>query len=507
MLHILQKYKQYFILFSFIVISRSPGFFNISTESDFATYILVANSYVSGLGLYNNIIEIKPFLNFLPFILAIFFFGKNFFLIQFLGAVTIFFTCCILIKIYEKLFAKKNYIIGYIYSFYTTYLVSAGLDFQPQLIAVFFYLLALFIFLEPNINVNKRSFFLGFCLGCAALTRQNFMICALIINIILPIILHKKEINFFKKYFTSFLLISLGGVISLIIFFIPFAIKDFANIFNLIFIAPSYFLSKDNIIIGLIHTIGYSLWLYKFDIKIIPSLIYYLISFLGFVYCNKNKYLIFNLFFISSFFGIILTNEGNNQHLIQVAPFLSCYFIYFIKKILNQNFEKKLFLFFLICLIFFFYKDINNQEINHKLTTFNSLHKYLSNNLQNNDSIYINGVSNNLYWLIDKYPPISIAHYTNIDKNELLIRTYGEGFDSIFFYKKIYEIQPSYIILEKDLESFFSNYLSFNEIQNFRKKYFLIKTFKNTNAKYERLFRNKYSKTLINTQIYLYKKK
>jgi hypothetical protein len=63
MLHILQKYKQYFILFSFIVISRSPGFFNISTESDFATYILVANSYVSGLGLYNNIIEIKPFLN------------------------------------------------------------------------------------------------------------------------------------------------------------------------------------------------------------------------------------------------------------------------------------------------------------------------------------------------------------------------------------------------------------------------------------------------------------
>jgi hypothetical protein len=79
MLHILQKYKQYFILFSFIVISRSPGFFNISTESDFATYILVANSYVSGLGLYNNIIEIKPFLNFLPFILAIFFFGKNFF--------------------------------------------------------------------------------------------------------------------------------------------------------------------------------------------------------------------------------------------------------------------------------------------------------------------------------------------------------------------------------------------------------------------------------------------
>jgi hypothetical protein len=126
---------------------------------------LVANSYVSGLGLYNNIIEIKPFLNFLPFILAIFFFGKNFLLIQFLGAVTIFCTCYILIKIYEKLFAKKIYIIGYIYSFYTTYLVSAGLDFQPQLIAVFFYLLALFIFLEPNINVNKRSFFLGFFLS------------------------------------------------------------------------------------------------------------------------------------------------------------------------------------------------------------------------------------------------------------------------------------------------------------------------------------------------------
>ena len=163
---------------------------------------------------------------------------------------------------------------------------------------------------------------------------------------------------------------------------------------------------------------------------------------------------------------------------------------------------------FLIFLIFFFYKDINNQEIKNKITTFNALFKYLNINLQNNDTIYINGVSNNLYWLIDKYPPISIAHYTNIDKNNLLIKTYGKGFDSSFFYKELYKLQPNYIILEKDLGSFFSKYLNSNEIKNFSKKYILIETFENSQVQYVRLFRNKYNKSLkINEKIFLYKKR
>ena len=165
------------------------------------------------------------------------------------------------------------------------------------------------------------------------------MISALIINIILPIIVHKKEINFFRKYFKSFLLISLGGACSLIIFFMPFAINNFANMFNYIFIAPSYFMSKDNFMIGFINSIGYSLWLYKLDIKIVPSAIYYLISSLGFIYLiNNKKILIFNLFFLSSLFGIILTNQDNNQHLIQIAPFLSLFFFILYKKFVTLNF-------------------------------------------------------------------------------------------------------------------------------------------------------------------------
>jgi hypothetical protein len=512
MKNIFQKYKKYIFLFFFITLIRSPGFFNISTDSDFATYILVSNSYVHQLGLYDNIIEAKPFFNFFPYILVISLFGKNFFLIQLFGAIIIFSTCCIIIKIYQLLFNQKNYLIGYIYSFYTTYLVSAGLDFQPQLTGTFFYILALFLFLKLNSSINIKNLILGFSLGCAALTRQNFMISALVISIIFPVIFDERKINFLKKYLKNFTLISLGGVISFIIFFIPFAMKDFAKIFHIIFFSPSAILTNNNIFISSIYLIGHSLWLYKLDAKSIPSIIYYLISIIGFIYLIRKKeknIIIFNLFFFSALLGIILTNLAHNQHMIQVAPFLCLYFIYFTEKISKSKTLKKIiFIFFLLFIIIFLIIDINSIKNNSNAKTFAWLFQYLHNNLKKNETIYINGVSNNLYWLIDRYPPISIAHQSNIEKNEFLKSIYGKEFDSSYFYKRIYHIKPNYLILDKELKKFFFNYIDLDDLKKFTSNYTLIKTFETTQTKYERLFRNKYKKTLLlNNAIYLYKKK
>lgn len=507
----LKKNINNILLFIFILIIRSPGFFNISTDSDFVTYILVANYYANHQELYSNIIEVKPFFNFFPYILIILLFGKNFLLIQLFGSIIIFFICTMTIKIFELVIGQKNYLIGYIFSYYTTYLVAAGLDFQPQLTATFFYILSLFLFIKLNYKINIKLLILGFFLGCAALTRQNFIISALILTIIIPIILNNKKNFFFKNYLKNFTIISLGGIVSFIIFFVPFAKDDFIRVFQLIFISPSAVLTNTNIIVSSIYLIGHSLWLYELNLKSIPSILYYLMSLLGYIFLIRKRYeniFILNLFFLSALLGVILTNLAHNQHMIQVAPFLCIYFIYFIEKIYKNKFlNNGILLIFFLSTIFFLLTDFHNKKNNVKTEAFNWIFKYLRENLQKDEIIYINGISNNLYLLLDRYPPISIAHQSNIDKNNFLKSIYGKEFGSFFFYGKIYEIEPYYIILDKNLESFFSEHLDLKKIKEFNKKYSLIKTFKSSNTKYDRLFRNKYRKTLHqNTTIYFYKK-
>ena len=508
---------KYCFLLIFIIIIRSPGFFNTSSDSDFATYILVANSYVNNLGLYNNIIEAKPFLTFFPYIFAISLFGKNFLIIQLFGAIIIFITCLMIIKIYQLLFAQKNYLIGYIYSFYTTYLVNHGMDFQNQITATLFYVLGLFVFLK--LNVQKKSILLGFFLGCSALTRQNFIVSSLLLTMLLPTISNKKEKFLFRNYITNFILITLGGLISILLFFIPFAKEDLKNIFNLIFYSPSDLFIRENLIVSQFYLFGHGLNLYKLEFKILPSFIYYILAFLGFIILLKNKekkVRILNLFFFSSLIGVMLTNIVNNQHLIQISPFISLYFCYYINLIIKILSNKKYYfyvkyaLIFILCLFLFilFSNEINNKQKLESQKIFNSLYDYLSKNLKEMDTIYINGISNNLYWFLDIYPPISIAHQSNIDKNSYLEKIYGKEFNSNYFYQKIINEEPNYLILNKYLDNFFMNHVNLIDINNFKMKYILISKFQNNKTEFERLFRNKYKKTIVeNKIIYFYKKK
>jgi len=356
-------------------------------------------------------------------------------------------------------------------------------------------------------------------LGCSALTRQNFMISSLLLTIILPIISHEKKNTLVSNYLTNLSLITLGGLISILLFFIPFAKDDLKNIFNLIFYTPRDLFERENLIISQFYLIGHGLNLYELEFKILPSFIYFILASLGFIFLLKTtekKVRTLNLFFFSSLAGVILTNVGNSQHLIQVSPFTSLYFCYYINFAIKILSNKKYYFYiknisiFILCSFLFvlFSNQINNKPKFDSQKIFNSLYDYLSKNLKKNDTIYINGISNNLYWFLDIYPPISIAHQSNIDKNSYLEKIYGKEFNSRFFYQKIINEKPNYLILNKNLENFFINHINSDDIKKFKEKYILVNKFHKDEIKYERLFRNNYKKSIVENKItYLYKKK
>jgi hypothetical protein len=310
----------------------------------------------------------------------------------------------------------------------------------------------------------------------------------------------------------------LGGLISILLFFIPFAKDDLKNIFNLIFYAPRDLYERENLIVSQIYLIGHGLNLYKLEFKILPSFIYYIYTFLGFIFLlksNEKKVRILNLFFFSSLTGVILTNIGNSQHLIQISPFASIYCCYCINLTIKILYNKKYYfyiknIFILVLYLFIFIlfsNEINNKQKLDSQKIFNSLYDYLSKNLKEKETIYINGISNNLYWFFDIYPPISIAHQSNIDKNSYLEKIYGKEFNSTYFYQKIINEKPNYLILNKNLENFFINHINLDDIKKFKKKYILVNKFYNDEIEYERLFRNNYKKTKVQNKItYLYKK-
>ena len=445
-------YINSFLIFVFFIIAKIPTY-DLAIRGDIETYLIIAQNYLKGD--FRTLIDNKPPLLYIPYIVINYFSKDNFLLLNIFASIPIFIGSYL---IYFSCEDRSKVLAPIIFIFSSTYLIHGGKNLTSEHIVIIPIIIS-YIILKDIRNKNFFKFLLaGLFLTLAVFIRQN--IALLYIGVLIYLLINFKKFSIINILF--FLIGSLIVPITLIIYF--FSINELNFLINTI-IAPLYLPANENlflnfytiILLGL-HIINFDIGNFSNNLNIFNSISLYFLSFYIFliVLFRDKKYLL-STYIISISLGIFLSRLPNTHYLIQILPFLSMLINDF--KFGNYKLAYRVIYYlnitFLILVISNLY--FNNQYRNNlgSIKDQNKLKNWILNNLDKNEKIYLlNGHS--LYNHVPQNTLTNFAHPYNIYKNKYLKYINNDkNYTTLDEWKKIKKQKPKFIVTYKssDIES------------------------------------------------------
>ena len=484
----LNKYHFYSIIFLSIIFLRLPFFFTDEFNWDESTYILIGQWVVEGNLPYIERTEVKPPLLSYLFASFIFFSSNEIFLVRLYTCFLLFINLIFLNKIFKSYFNKNfDFVLVTAYIFSSTYIIKDSNALFSENFAVTFLIIGLYYFLR--LKSNKDFFLLGFFIACACLIRLNLAIIPIFIFFYL---IHNFRSDL-KKNINKLLLYSGGGLLVIIIVFLPYLISG-----NIIKAWESIIVSGLSMVSNApnSHTGALYYLLFRksdiFDFFFLESLfrlIFWSTSVLGlltlFTKIKDEKIFKIIMFYICIFLSIFAGARATAHYLLLLSPICSLFCAYFFLKIKKRNFFLSIYVVAALICVFVSVLQLNKIIKNYEVygTFYNGLGFDIASHIKKNKyykdrSIYIYK-KHIAYWLLNKFPPTDITHPSDINK-EYLFKGWGkEGSDKKSEMIKILDTKPLYLVLNKDISKFMNNFFSAetSEYKKTIKNYVLDKKF------------------------------
>lgn len=434
----------FFIIFVLSVFIRLPFFFRDYIDRDESTFILIGQSWVDGFLPYTELWDIKPPITFLFFAGIIYFFGKSFFAIRFIGALIVAVTAFFTYRITDTLSTKKVALWSGLFCVVLLSLFGSIQGVMSEHIVMFFFMPALYIILTKK---NTYWYIItGLFMGLALMTKLNIAYVVLFLG------LFNLYQNFISKSYTKGILnavaygVAIIGIILLTV--LPYHLAGDTEMWyrSVVQAALEYAGARRE-----------SIW------KMAPTLLPIL---LFFIFAWKRKSIDFKdpkvQILVVAVVGVLLSfikgGRINSHYLIQLYPVLIVLVAVVIEKIsLPVRTGLKPFLPFLLLLVpaesyLEYFRIVKNKV--ERGTFFNgegiTVPKYIrENDLPTENILFLEYHIG--YWMLDKTPPTKAAtHPSNICKPEMFPfydNPRKTGLQEITYIME--EIKPKTVVIRK----------------------------------------------------------
>ena len=495
------------LIFFFALIIRLP-YFGVHLTGDEDTYIILGNWISKGNLPEVGLSDGKLATPFFIYAAIISIFGKSIFFFRFAAFAFVFFASILVYLISKNYYSsKKAFVSAILYSFLASYIIGNDVlqSFLTDHIGVLFILLSFYFLNKPSDKYINFLIF-GFLIGLSAQMRPNLIILA-IFSIFIPLFFFKN------KKITAIVLIIFGGILSILPIFAIYLIKNnLIELYNSAIVGPMDY-AKDPIsgsrLITFLKFIFYGLNLnliyykdYLNILKIFISIYFFLFSLIGFLLHLKNTYFInkikgkkfflLNYFLIFIFLSLILANKDFPHHLIQIAPFIIIYFIWFHEKYFSKKYNYLILSTIIIfCTILVLSKYIKISRHYLKTKNFNTgvcydIKNYLDKENYSESQNFYAFDCLMLYYVFNKFPLDGLANPFYFSKNSYRHNILDNNLNKVFSEKTDYVITNKKYPLERIINKY-TNWPEEKKIY-FVSKYNLIKSiehiiiYKKTNA-------------------------
>ena len=427
----------YLFILCFLILLRFVfTFFNLDTEGDVITSLIIGRDINEGHLPYIQSWDIRGPLSFFIYALALKF--KSYFIpLKLLAIFFIWISSIIIFAISKKIF-RFSYLISAFAAVSFALLCSSNVNtfaahqeiFQTTFLCGFLY------FLLDNKKINIHNFFYsGFLISLAVLIKQNA--ATLSILGFFFIIIHKDE-NFVKKV----LLYIAGGITPLIFLIILYSFEQNG--------VQIFFNSTVGTVLGYTDQKPIINGLYDFFFRINTKewFLYFCIPFIFFFHLKeKSKKVIFlYIGIILQILNVLIVRKYSDHHIVPLLPFV----IILVANLLsNFNFKKKIN--YYIIIIFFIGPLISNvsNQINLLYNHNNKslvLCEVLKKDLGDDQKIF--SFDQYLYLCLNKKILTSIVHPSNLFKNQILQNYYNDpNLNKEIFLLRILRKDPDVVII------------------------------------------------------------
>ncbi|WP_297762535.1 glycosyltransferase family 39 protein [uncultured Muriicola sp.] len=403
----------FLLLFALALFIRLPFFFRDYVDRDESTFILIGQSWVDGFLPYTQLWDVKPPITFLFFAGIIYFFGKSFIAIRFMGTVLVAITAFYTYKSGALISTKKN---GFVAAYICVMLLSMFGSIQGVMsehICMAFFMPAFYLLIKHKnpVAILNAGLLMGMCL----MSKLNLAYAILFIGLFVFYDFTKS-----KAYWKSLRNTGLFGIGILLIVFLtllPYYLQNNLELWwESVFIAPLDYAAARR----------YS------PMRLAPICLLIIIFFL---WSWKKKYLDIRkrgmLLIIAATAGVLLSfikgGRINSHYLIQLFPiFIIPVVIVFSKISFSGKFNYRTYIFFLLLALpaesYLEYFNIARNKL-ERGTFYNgegfAVPEYINHYDLDTENILFLGYHIG-YWVLGVNPPTKAAtHPSNLCKDEM----------------------------------------------------------------------------------------